>query len=146
MTIPGESVANVTGEEAVPLTTEEALRMIAASHAKAAESGAAVSSAVVDAGGHLLALVRMERASWLTGDSAHALAYTAAGFGTAGARLERFATLPWFQALTVQSGGLVVAGAGSLPIKRDGAVIGAIACSGASDEIDVACAEAGLAA
>ena len=128
------------------LTTEEALRMIGASHAKAKEANAAISTAIVDAGGHVLALVRMERASWLTGDSARALAYTSAGFGTAGARLERFNALPWFQALTVQSGGLVVAGNGSLAIKREGAVIGAIACSGASDEVDLACAEAGLAA
>ena len=35
---------------------------------------------------------------------------------------------------------------GALPIKEDGAVIGGVACSGASDEIDLACAEAALAA
>ncbi len=128
------------------LTTDEALRMVEAAHAKAAETGAAVSTAVVNEGGHLLALVRMEQAPWLTADSAHALAYTAAGFRTSGAKLARFAALPWFQALTVQSGGMVVAGGGSLPVKRDGATIGAIACSGATDEIDLACAEAGLAA
>jgi uncharacterized protein GlcG (DUF336 family) len=128
------------------LTSEEALRMVVASHAKAAEAGMAISTAVVDAGGHLLAMARMEKASWLTGDSAHALAYTSAGFGTAGAKLARMAAAPWFQALTVQSGGMVVAGHGSLAIKRDGVVEGGIGCSGASDEVDLACAEAGLAA
>jgi uncharacterized protein GlcG (DUF336 family) len=128
------------------LTTADVLRMIAASQAKAAESGAAISTAVVDAGGHVLAVVRMEKASWLTADSAHALAYTAAGFGTSGSKLQRFAGLPWFQALTVQSHGMVVAGGGSLPVKLDGVTAGAIACSGASDEVDIACAEAGLAA
>jgi len=74
------------------------------------------------------------------------MAYTSAGFGMAGAKLERIAAAPWFQALTVQSGGLVTAAGGSLPIKRDGAVVGGIACSGASDAVDLACAEAGLAA
>ena len=128
------------------LTGEEALRMVAASHAKAAEGGAAISTAVVDAGGHLLAFGRMERSPWLTGDSAQALAYTAAGFGMAGARIARFASAPWFQALTVQTGGLVAAGHGAVPIKRDGATVGAIACSGGSDELDLACAEAGIAA
>ncbi|HZQ34981.1 MAG TPA: heme-binding protein [Dehalococcoidia bacterium] len=128
------------------LTNAEALRMIAAAQQKAAESGAAISTAVVDAGGHLLALARMERSPWLTADSAHAMAYTAAGFGMAGAKLARFASAPWFQALTVQSGGLVTAADGALPIKRDGQLIGAIACSGASDEVDLACAEAGVAA
>jgi len=128
------------------LTSEDALRMVAASQARAKESGASISTAVVDAGGHLLALVRMERAPWLTSDSAHALAYTAAGFGMAGAKLARFAAAPWFQALTVQSGGLVAAADGSVPIRRDGELLGAIACSGASDEIDLACAEAGSAA
>ncbi|MHB8577262.1 MAG: GlcG/HbpS family heme-binding protein [Dehalococcoidia bacterium] len=128
------------------LTGDEALRMVAASHAKAAEAGVAISTAVVDAGGHLLALGRMERSPWLTADSAHALAYTCAGFGMAGAKLGRFAALPWFQALTVQSGGMVAAGHGGLPIRRDGATVGAIACSGGSDELDLACAEAGLAA
>ena len=76
------------------LSTEEALRMVAAAQAKAAESGAAISTAVVDEGGHLLALVRMERSPWLTADSAHALAYTAAGFRAPGARLAAFASLP----------------------------------------------------
>jgi len=128
------------------LTTDEALRMIAAAHARAASEGAAISTAVVDAGGHLLALVRMERAPWLTADSAHALAYTAAGFRTAGANIERFAQAPWFQALVVQSGGMVAAGGGALPIKRDGETLGAVACSGASDAIDLACAQAALAA
>jgi len=128
------------------LTSDEALRMVAATQQRAGEAGAAISTAVVDAGGHLLALVRMERSPWLTADSAHALAHTAAGFGMAGAKIARFATAPWFQALTVQRGGLVTAGDGALPIKRDGAVIGAIACSGASDEVDLACAEAGIAA
>ncbi|HLZ72283.1 MAG TPA: heme-binding protein [Dehalococcoidia bacterium] len=128
------------------LTSNEALRMVAAAQQKAGEAGAAISTAVVDAGGHLLALVRMERSPWLTADSAHAMAYTAAGFGMAGAKLTRFAAAPWFQALTVQSGGLVTAADGALPIRRDGSVIGAIACSGASDEVDLACAEAGIAA
>ena len=128
------------------LTGEEALRMVAATHAKAAADGAAISTAIVDAGGHLLALGRMERSPWLTADSAHALAYTVAGFGMAGAKIARFATAPWFQALTVQSGGMVAAADGALPIKRDGVVIGAIACTGASDELDLACAEAGIGA
>src|SRR5437763_12609976 len=109
------------------LTGSEALRMVEASHAKAVASGAAVSTAVVDAGGHLLALGRMERAPWLTADSAHALAYTAAGFGMAGAKLARFATAPWLQALTVQSVGMVAAGHGALPTKKAGTIVGGLA-------------------
>jgi uncharacterized protein GlcG (DUF336 family) len=128
------------------LTTQEALRMIEASQEKATSFGAAVSTAVVDAGGHLLALARMERAPWLTADSAHAMAYTAAGFRMPGAKLARFASAPWFMGMMVQSGGMVVAADGCLPVTRDGAVLGAIACSGASDEQDVACAEAGISA
>jgi uncharacterized protein GlcG (DUF336 family) len=128
------------------LTTDEALRMVAAAHARAASENAAISTAIVDAGGHLLALVRMERAPWLTADSAYALAYTAAGFRTAGANIERFAQAPWFQALTVQSHGMVAAGTGALPIKRNGETLGAVACSGASDAVDLACAQAALAA
>lgn len=130
----------------MPLTTADALKMIAASHKQAAASGAAVSTAVVDQGGHLLALVRMDKAPWLTADSAHALAYTAAGFRTSGANIGRFASAPWFQALTVQSGGMVAAADGALAIKRDGETLGAIACTGASDEVDLACAQAGMAA
>src|SRR5712692_4560584 len=102
------------------LTADVALRMVVVSHAKAAEAGVSVSTAVVDAGGHLLALGRMERSPWLTADSAHALAYTAAGFGMAGAKMARMAAAPWFQALTVQSGGMVAAGHGALPIREDG--------------------------
>jgi uncharacterized protein GlcG (DUF336 family) len=133
-------------EEPMPLSTDDALAMIAAAHARAAAEGAAISTAVVDAGGHLLALVRMERAPWLTADSAHALAHTSAGFRTAGANIERMAGAPWFQALTVQSHGMVAAATGALPVKRDGETLGAVACSGASDAVDLACAEAALAA
>lgn len=127
------------------LTTDEALRMVAAAHAKAAAEGTAISTAVVDAGGRLLALVRMERSPWLTADAAHALAYTVAGFRMAGAKIEQMAGASWFQALTVQSGGMVAAGSGALPAKRDGEIIGAVACAGASSELDLACAEAALA-
>jgi Haem-degrading len=42
-------------------------------------------------------------------------------------------------------GGAGQTGGGSLPVKREGETLGAIACSGASDAIDLACAEAGLA-
>ena len=62
------------------LTLEMAERFIAAAKAKAQEQGWAMSLAVVDTAGNLVALARMDGARWLTTNVAPSKAFTAATF------------------------------------------------------------------
>lgn len=128
----------------MPLTADKALKMVQAAHAKAAEFNVRIAVAVVDQGGHLVALGRMDGSSFLNNDAAYAMAYTSAGFGTSGSNVLRFADAAWFRSLVVQSGGRVTAADGGLPIRENGVTIGGVGVSGASDEQDKAIAQAAV--
>jgi len=52
------------------LTLDDALDLCARACAAAAETGVAMSVAVMDPGGHLLALTRMDGAPWISADVA----------------------------------------------------------------------------
>lgn len=123
-----------------------AAHAVAAAVAHARDLGVKINVAVVDAGGNLTAFLRMPGAFLHSIDIAIDKAYTAAGFG--------FPTGEWMKAVGHDEGmklgfaarpRLVVFG-GGLPIRVDGQLIGGIGVSGASEQQDVACASAGLAA
>jgi uncharacterized protein GlcG (DUF336 family) len=65
------------------LTLVDAKRMLAVAEAKASEIGCAVNIAVVDAGGHLIAHVRMDGAWFGTTELAINKAFTARAFDIA---------------------------------------------------------------
>ena len=67
-----------TKGESMPVPVEKAMMMIQAGHAKALELDIAVSVAVVDEGGRLIAFGRMDRARPMSVDIAINKAYTAA--------------------------------------------------------------------
>src|SRR5947207_902826 len=75
----------------MPLTNELARRMIAASQAKARELGVTVSTAIVDADGHLFAFERMVGARWVSVEVSQAKAYTGALLGRDGPELAQTA-------------------------------------------------------
>lgn len=52
----------------------------------------------------------------------------------------------WFRAASIMHGGRMMVADGSLPLVRDRTLIGAIGVAGATDEEDLAIAEAGVAA
>jgi len=120
------------------LTLDEALGLCAAARVAAAEQGAAMSFAVVDAQGHLLAVARMDGAGWVYADIAHGKAWTAAAFGTASAALkEKMASMPQFAtAVTTMTHGRFTPQTGAVPVFRDGVLLGALGASGASGEQD----------
>src|SRR5260370_16183618 len=62
----------------MPLSLEDANKLIAGVHAKAAKMGVSVTAAVVDEGGHLIALGRMDGAPPLSPQIAEAKAVGAA--------------------------------------------------------------------
>ncbi len=119
--------------------------MVRTAHAQAAQLNIAVTAVVVDEGGRLVALGRMDRARPVTVDIAMNKAYTAATFQQPTSELSGVAGQTWFQSLVVSSNGRIMPGGGALPIVEGGNVVGAIAVAGGTDEQDQRCAEAALA-
>jgi glc operon protein GlcG len=132
--------------EAMPLTTEESLRAIAAAHGHAHRIGIRVSVAVVDEGGYLVALSRMDGGMPLSAQIAEAKACGTALTLREGEQMgELFRERPGFFAVVTQLTRVpAVPGPGSRLVRKDGRVLGAIGVSGGKPEQDVECAEAGL--
>ena len=130
----------------MPLTLEEAQTVIAGAHEHANQLGVRVAIAIVDEGGYLLALGRMDGAPPLSSQIAEAKAVGAAVWHRDGdalreiqqsrsaffAQVDRMVRLP------------MIPGPGSVLIRRGGAVLGAVGISGALPDQDRECAEAGL--
>jgi uncharacterized protein GlcG (DUF336 family) len=130
----------------VSLTLEDARRVIAAGERKAIELKIPYNIAVVDAGGGLVAYVRMDGA-WLGSvDLAIDKAWTARAFDMTTEALAQLAQggQQGFGINTTNHGRVVIFG-GGIPITVDGTVIGAVGASGGSVEQDVQVARAALA-
>ena len=130
----------------MPLTLIGAQEVIDRAHAKAKQLGIKVTVAVVDEGGHLIALSRMDGAMSLSPQLAEAKAVGAAVFARDGGALAQMAQdRPGFFAAADRMVRVpLVPGLGSLPIKDDGRTIGAVGISGGRPEQDLECAEAAL--
>ncbi|EJM22897.1 hypothetical protein, possibly involved in utilization of glycolate and propanediol [Pseudomonas sp. GM21] len=103
--------------------------------------------AVLDAGGHVLAIKRDERASLLRPQIANGKAASVLGMGFGGRELARRAALMpvFFNALSDLAGGNMVPVPGGVLIRdAGGEVIGAVGISGDSSDNDERCALAGL--
>lgn len=131
------------------ITQETTRTVIAATQAHARGLGLRVTVAIVDAGGLLTGLDRMDGAPPLSAQIAEAKAQGAAVWHRDGHALaEVAADRAGFVAAVSQMTRLpLIAGAGSLVIRDgDGVVLGAVGVSGGTPDEDRACAEAGLAA
>jgi len=130
------------------LNLEEAQGIIRRAHTKATELGIRVTVAVVDQGGLLVALGRMDGAPPVSSQVAEAKAVGAAMLHRDGASLAELAKdRPGFFSVADRLVRLpIVPGLGSVLVKRGGEVIGAVGVSGGRPEQDLECAEAGLSA
>lgn len=129
------------------ITLADARRVIAAAEKKAAEIGQPMNIAVADAGGHLVAHVRMDGAWFGSVDISIKKAFTSRAFDIATKDLaEHSQSGKQFFGIHVSNDGRIMIFAGGIPLKYDGKVIGAIGVSGGSGEQDHAVAEAGAAA
>ena len=130
----------------MPVTFVEARKLIAGAHAKAGQLDIRVTVAVVDEGGLLIALGRMDGAGALTPQIAEAKAVGAAMLQRDGAGLADLAKeRPGFFSVADRLVRVpIVPGLGSVLIRRDGKVLGAVGVSGGRPEQDVECAEVGL--
>ena len=130
----------------MPVPIDKALTMIQAGHAKALELDIAVSVSVVDEGGRLIALGRMDRCRPMSVDISINKAYTAASFQVPTSDLSGVAGQSWFQSLIVSSGGKIMAVAGGLPVLGEPLVVGAVGVSGGTEDQDLQCCRAAVAA
>ena len=130
----------------MPISCEEALKVIAAAQDHARRLGVRLTVAVVDEGGLLLALARMDGAPPLSAQIAEAKASGAALWHRDGASLAQVAQErpAFFEAVDRMARVPIVPGLGSILIRRGAAVVGAAGASGAKPEQDAECVEAGL--
>ena len=132
----------------MPLTLDQTQTLIAAAQEHAYEAGLNVTIAVVDEGGLLKALARMDGAPPLSAQIAEAKAVGAAVWHRDGDQLaalqdQRGAFFGSVGRLTRLP---LIPADGSVVIRDGGAVLGAVGVSGAKPEEDRECAEAGVAA
>jgi uncharacterized protein GlcG (DUF336 family) len=102
--------------------------------------------AVIDAGGHLVALARQDGASNLRPEIAQGKAKGAVAMGLGSRALfTRAESQPYFiQAVNTLAGGALVPVPGGVLIRRGGAIIGAVGITGDSSDNDEACAVAAI--
>lgn len=126
------------------IDNDTACALAQAAVAKGSELGVKINVAVVDASGHLLAFQRMSGAFLDSIEIAQNKAWSSASFG--------LATAQWSGIFAEDPGlkdGLLgrprfSSLAGGIPLEWDGQRVGAIGVSGASEDQDVACAQAGV--
>jgi uncharacterized protein GlcG (DUF336 family) len=130
-------------EDAI-ITLDDARKVIAAGETRAAEIGQPMNVAVVDAGGNLVAHVRMDGA-WIGSiDVSINKAFTSRAFDIATKDLATNAQPGGqFFGIDASNHGRIMIFAGGIPLKRNGKVVGAIGVSGGSGEQDQAVAQAG---
>jgi uncharacterized protein GlcG (DUF336 family) len=128
-----------------PIPLAPAQAVLTAAQTEAARNNWAVAIAVVDAGGHLVAFVRMDTTQYASADVAIEKARTAVGFRRPSKAFEDM----------VASGGagvryLDLTGAmaieGGVPLVEDGKIVGALGISGVTSAQDGQIARAGAAA
>ena len=129
------------------VTLADARRVIAAAEAKAAEIGQPMNIAVVDGGGNLVSHVRMDGA-WIGSiDISINKAFTSRAFDITTKDLaDNSQSGDQFFGIHGSNRGRVMIFAGGIPLKRDGAVVGAVGVSGGSGAQDHEVAEAGAGA
>ncbi|WP_406814956.1 GlcG/HbpS family heme-binding protein [Mycobacterium sp. M23085] len=126
------------------LTLADARHIIAAAEKRATEIGQPENIAVVDAGGNLIAHVRMDGA-WLGSiDISINKAFTARAFDTPTKDLgDNAQPGQQFYGIHASNHGRVMIFAGGIPLRKDGRIIGAIGVSGGSGDQDQDAAQAG---
>jgi len=125
------------------VSLEQARKVIAAGEREAQKQGQPMNIAVVDNGGNLVAFVRMDGA-WLGSiDISQKKAWTSRAFDIETKALSGPAQPgQQFYGIHASNDGKVMIFAGGIPLKRNGAVVGAVGVSGGSGAQDQAVAEA----
>jgi glc operon protein GlcG len=128
------------------LTLTLARKLIEEAEAEARARELLLSFAVVDAGGHVVAIARMDGADWITPEVARGKAWTAAAFRLpSAAQGEKARDLVAFAgSISAATHGRYTPQIGGLPIEIDGAAAGAMGASGATGAEDEAVVRAAI--
>ncbi|MGE3541640.1 MAG: heme-binding protein [Candidatus Tectimicrobiota bacterium] len=126
------------------LTLEEANRVLAGALAKAQELRIAISVAVCDAGGRLVAFNRMDGAIWGSVYGSQGKAVASAAFARPSGELQQRADTPIIRGIAAAEGGHMIPSQGAVPIIRNGIVEGACGVGGGTSQEDEDCARAGV--
>jgi uncharacterized protein GlcG (DUF336 family) len=128
------------------ITLKDARKIIDAAEKKAHEIGQPMNIAVADAGGNLVAHVRMDGA-WIGSiDISIKKAFTSRAFDISTKDLATHSQSEGqFFGIHASNDGKIMIFAGGIPLKKDGKVVGAIGVSGGSGDQDHSVAEAGAA-
>ena len=137
-------VAPPTTPYGAPISFEAAKRAALAAEAEAVKNRWAVAIAVVDSGGNLVILHRLDNAQLSSGRIAEDKARTSVEFRRPTKALEDALAGGGAGLRTLTFGASLAEG--GLPIIADGKIIGAIGVSGANSDQDGQCAVAGAAA
>ncbi|MGW5118247.1 GlcG/HbpS family heme-binding protein [Streptomyces noursei] len=128
-----------------PLTATDAETLVHAARRAADEAGVPVSITVLDAGGHLLAFRRDERAVLISGETSTAKARTALQLNAPTADLVDLVKPDGpFHSLPTALDTPLLFIAGGVPIHRDGQLVGALGLGGGAPEQDDAFARTAL--
>ncbi|MBO1336761.1 heme-binding protein [Streptomyces sp. VRA16 Mangrove soil] len=120
-----------------PLTIDDAEKLVSVARAAAEAAGVPVSVTVLDAGGHLLAFRRDDRAVLISGETSTRKAYTALQLGAPTADLVDLVKPDGpFHSLPTALDQPLLFIAGGLPVHRDGRLIGAVGVGGGAPEQD----------
>ncbi|HEV7871312.1 MAG TPA: heme-binding protein [Modestobacter sp.] len=120
------------------LTHDQALSLLKAAREESTTLGVPMSFAVMDPGGHLVALIRMDGAPWISADVAQGKAWTAAAYGApSAAQKAKMEPMPNFaSAVTAMTHGRFTPQTGAVPIYSDGQLLGALGGSGGTGQQD----------
>ena len=120
------------------LTSDQALSLLSAAREESARVGVPMSFAVMDAGGHLVAVLRTDGAPWISTDVAQGKAWTAAAYGMPSAgQKAKMEPLPNFStALSAMTGGRFTPQPGAVPVYAGDQLLGALGASGGTGQQD----------
>ena len=127
------------------ITLKEARQILDGSIAKAEELNIKVSAAVVDAGGRLIAMNKMDGAIWASAYGCIGKAVGSSAFGRPSGEMQERADQPTPRGVAAASGGEMILGQGAVPIILNGVVEGACGLGGGTSQQDEDCAKAGVA-
>jgi len=128
------------------MTLQDARTITSASIAKAEEMGVKVSVAVLDEGGHIVSINRMDGAGFVTAEIALGKASASAAFKRSSAQLQTMAEgkPTFFSGISTLMHGRFLAGQGALPILKGQECLGAVGASGAKSDEDEEIVQAGI--